>query len=131
MRAMKGSMVPIAWYYSIKLIMQLPNTIVHFLFEIFTNKLSFGFSNVPGPKKPFCVNGRKTSSIGFSMPVGKTVPGSIGIISHAECVKAIITTDRSGADPNVLKEYFEKNLDEILGVEWRDWTSGPNLENSI
>ena len=81
--------------------------------------------NRPGPKKPFVVDGHKSSQMGFCLPVGKTIPGSIGIISHAECVKAMIMTDRSCADPRVLRDYFEESVDEILGsTEWREWTSG-------
>ena len=112
---MKKSMEPIGWYNVTKMTMQLPNSLVHFLLEIFTDKMTFGFSNVPGPRKPFVVAGSKSSSIGFSMPVGKTIPGSLGIISHADCVKAVITVDRASGDPRLLKECFEKSLDSILG----------------
>ena len=126
MNTLKKSMEPVAWYNVTKLTMQLPNNLVNFLLEIFTDKMSFGFSNVPGPRNPFIVAGHKSDTIGFSMPVGKSIPGSLGIISHAECVKAMITTDRACADPRVLKEYFEKSLDDIMGsTEWRNWTTGP------
>ena len=104
----------------------MPNFLRSFLLEIFTSKMTFGFSNVPGPKNPFCVTGCKSNSIGFAMPVGKTIPGSLGIISNADCIKAVITTDKGCADPKVLQKYFEKSLDDILGnAEWREWSSSP------
>lgn len=87
--------------------------------------MTFGFSNVPGPRKPFVVAGTKSSSLGFAMPVGKTIPGSVGIISMADCVKVTFFTDKACCDPKVLRDYFEKNLDEILGSkDWRKWQSG-------
>ena len=125
MNAMKSSMEPVAWYNVTKLTMQLPNSAVQFLLEIFTDKMTWGFSNVPGPKKPFVVAGSKSSSMGFAMPVGKSIPGSLGIISHGECVKAMIMADRSCTDPRILRDYFEETLDEILGGrEWREWKCG-------
>lgn len=82
---------------------------------------------MPGPKNPFCVAGNKTSSIAFSMPVGKTIPGSFGIISNAECMKAMITVDKACAEPKLFVKYFEESLDDILGSKaWREWSSGPN-----
>lgn len=106
MNAMKNSMEPVAWYNVTKLTMQLPNSVVQFLLEIFTDKMTFGFSNVPGPRKPFVVAGHKSSVMGFAMPVGKSIPGSIGILSHGECVKVTIMTDRSCCDPRILRDLY-------------------------
>jgi len=124
MDKMKKSFEPFAWMYVTKLTMQLPEFARSALLEIFTNKMTFGFSNVPGPKNGFRVAGSLTNTVAFVMPVGKTIPGSIGILSNLNNVKVIITTDRACADPKVLANYFEENLDEILGsTEWRKWNS--------
>ena len=87
--------------------------------------MALGFSNVPGPKKPFVVAGSPSSMLAFAMPVGKSLAGSIGIISHAECIKTTFSFDKACADPKILRDLFEKNLDELLGgTEWRQWKAG-------
>ena len=95
MNSMKFSMEPLGWYFVTKVTMQLPMSVANFLLEIFTNKMTFGFSNVPGPKNPITIAGSKCESIGFAMPVAKSIPGSIGILSIQDCVKAVITCDRA------------------------------------
>ena len=93
---------------------------IHFAFDILVGKMALGFSNVPGPKMPFVVGGSSSSMLAFAMPVGKTLPGSIGIISHAECIKTTFAFDKGCADPKKMRDHFEKNLDELLGgSEWR------------
>ena len=125
MLAMKNSMEPLGWQAVTTATGQLPHMLIHLAFDFMCTKLAFGFSNVPGPKEPFIVGGSQSSSLGFAMPVGKTVSGSLGIISHADCIKATFMVDKACADPKVLRDYFEKSLDEILGsTEWRQWKAG-------
>ena len=92
---LKKSIEPIGLFYLIKLVMQLPGFIHWHIFEDYANKMTFGFSNVPGPKLPFVVAGRVNRGVGFIMPVGRSIVGSFSIISHVDVVKVIISMDKA------------------------------------
>ena len=96
--------------------MQLPEFARAHLFEIMCEKMSIGFSNVPGPKKPWVVGGKAVNTLGFFMPVGRSICGSISLISHADSVKVGVVADKAAMKhPRDLIVYFERNLDEMLG----------------
>ena len=59
MNALKKSMEPIGLSYMIKVVMQLPEFLRAFILEDFCGKMTFGFSNVPGPKTPWSTIGKK------------------------------------------------------------------------
>ena len=63
--------------------MQLPEFVRSLLLEMLSEKMSIGFSNVPGPKNPWVVNGKAVDTLGFFMPVMRTLSASISICSHA------------------------------------------------
>ena len=123
MVAMKKSLDPIGWCYSIKLAMFLPTFLRDFILEDFCDRMTFGFSNVPGPKSRWITAGKRCQGIGFIMPVGKSIVGSFSILSHADVVKMIISMDKETMeDPAVIAEYLKKNLDEILAdPNWRNY----------
>jgi len=50
MNDLKKSLEPIGMVYIVKIMMFLPNFIRHLIMEDFADKMTFGFSNVPGPK---------------------------------------------------------------------------------
>lgn len=93
MSALKKSIEPIGLYYLIKLVMLLPNYIRWWILEDYTNKMCFGFSNVPGPRLPFVVAGHENKGIGFTMPVARSIVGSFSIISHADVIKVMVSMD--------------------------------------
>ena len=122
MLALKHSIQPIGYFYLVKLTMQLPEFVRSFLLELMCEKMSIGFSNVPGPKKPWVVGGKAVDTLGFFMPVGKSLCASISICSHASTVKVGVVADKAAMkDPHDLLVYFENNLDQMLGVEWREY----------
>jgi len=91
------------------------------LLEFFISRLSFGYSNVPGPKKPYVVDGKRSKDIVFIMPVGKSLTASLSIISHWDTVKCAFSLDKSlKISSRELMDMFEGNLDEVLGKQWRD-----------
>ena len=107
--------------------MQLPHFIRNPILEDYTDKMTFGFSNVPGPKLPYVVAGVKNRGIGFIMPVGRSMVGSFSFISHAEVIKIVIALDKAVLeDPDVLTNLFLANMDEMLGSEWRDFHRNRN-----
>ena len=58
MLTLKHSIQPIGYFYLVKLTMQFPEFIRSFLLETICDKMSIGFSNVPGPKNPWVVGGK-------------------------------------------------------------------------
>ena len=123
MQALKTSIEPIGLYYLINIVMWLPNIIRWYILEDYADKMTFGFSNVPGPKEPFVVAGKANRGIGFIMPVGRSIVGSFSIISHVNVIKVIIAMDKAMGDKTAktLSDIFTKNMDEMLGVEWREF----------
>ena len=59
MNALKKSMGPIGLSYMIKIVMQLPEFLRAHILEDFCGKMTFGFSNVPGPKTALVAIGKK------------------------------------------------------------------------
>lgn len=118
--AIKKSLEPIGLSYLMKFVMQLPDFLRAYILEDFSNKMTFGFSNVPGPKTPIRTTQKYCQSMGFIMPVGKSLVGSFSIMSHADVVKIAIVMDKA-VMPSIepMKQYLIKNLDEILGG--KDW----------
>ena len=123
MDSIKKSIEPIGLSYLIKIIMQLPEFARAYILEDFCDKMTFGFSNVPGPKHPYCTAGYRTQALGFIMPVGKSICGSFSVISHVDVIKMCVTMDQAtmkSVEPFV--EILMKNLDEVLGTtEWRNY----------
>ena len=83
MLTLKHSLQPIGYFYLLKTTMLLPEFVRAELMEKLSEKMSIGFSNVPGPKNPWVVDGKEVDTLGFFMPVMKTVTASISICSHA------------------------------------------------
>ena len=102
--------------------MQLPSFIRWYVIEDFGAKMTFGFSNVPGPRLPFVVAGHKNTGIGFVMPVARSLVGSFAIISHTNVIKCMIAMDKAVmSSTNEISDLFTKNLDEMLGKNWREF----------
>ena len=100
--------------------------------ESLCEKMSIGFSNVPGPKKPWVVGGKAVDTLGFFMPVGRTLCASISICSHASTVKVGVVADKAAMkDPRDLVSYIERNFDQMLGKEWRDFDKQKDKSKQI
>lgn len=85
-----------------------------------------GFSNVPGSKADWYMTGKRIIAVGFSMPLGKTVPLGWAAISHHDNIKITICSDKASVqDIDWLVNQFETNLDEFLGSkDWRKFNPG-------
>ena len=59
MNALKKSVEPIGLCYLVKFTMMLPDFLRTFLLEMFLDRMTFGFSNVPGPKTPWVLTGKR------------------------------------------------------------------------
>ena len=123
MNAMKKSFEPIGLFYLTKCVIALPEFVRRKLLNMTAQTMTFGFSNVPGPKRPFTIAGKVNNGIGFIMPVGGDLVGSFSIISHVNVIKMIITMDKATMpDVKVMKDMFIENMDEMLGgPAWQEF----------
>lgn len=125
MDKLKKSLEPIGIYWMVQSIMKAPNFLSRVLFEDHAKKMTLGFSNVPGPRQPFIVNGLRCKSMTFMMPVGMTLGCSVGIISHVDTIKVCIAVDRAlEIDPKRMIERLGDNMDAVFGTRWRDYKAG-------
>ena len=76
MADLKKSMSPISVYYIMNLCCWMPDAIRNLLLEDYADKMTFGFSNVPGPKEPYVVCDKKIIPINCS----KDVDGSLSLM---------------------------------------------------
>lgn len=84
--------------------------------------MTFGFSNVPGPRLPFVVAGHTNRGIGFVMPVARSLVGSFSIISHTDVIKVMISMDKATMkSTDTIASIFKQNLDDMLGKNWREF----------
>jgi len=119
--------MPFGWYYASFFILSLPYSIQNLLINDYASKLTMGFSNVPGARENWYLTGKKCSALGFSMPLGKSVPLGWGAASHANNIKVFVVSDKACVkNTDKLMEQFAKNLDDFLGsTEWRKFHAAP------
>ena len=116
MQELKKSIEPIGLYYLISIMMQLPAFLRSLILEDYGDKMTFGFSNVPGPRDPYVVDGKVNHGIGFNMPVARSLVGSFSIISHVNVIKVCVMMDKAVMEtPKPIVDIFIKNMDEMLG----------------
>lgn len=102
--------------------MLLPHKARDLILNDFSSKMTFVFSNVPGPKKPYVLNGKASKGISFYVPGLKSCMGGISIMSHCDTVKISLSMDESVMkDPKDLMDIIYQNLDVALGKEWRNF----------
>lgn len=65
MKKLKASLLPIGINYVNTVTMAMPRFLADYLLTDFVNKHAFGYSNVPGPRKPWTVGGVKCKKIAF------------------------------------------------------------------
>jgi len=129
MLALKKSIEPIGLYYVIMIVMQLPSFLRWYILEDYTTKMTFGFSNVPGPREPYVVDGKVNHGMGFVMPVARSIVGSFSIISHVDVIKVGVSMDAATMEsPKAIADLFSHNMDEMLGVGWRDFHEQRNKD---
>ena len=126
MNAVKKSIVPFGFLYIAKIIMAVPNQFLrNFFISLVSDRMTFVFSNVPGPQKNYVLAGKQTSCVGFFVPAVHSIAGGIGIVSINDVVKSGLTMDKVVMKhPNILMEMIKKNLDSALGDHWRNFKAG-------
>lgn len=82
------------------------------MLEDFSTKMTFVFSNVPGPRFPFVTTGKPSKGIAFFVPGLMTMAGGISIISHYDSITIGLFMDNNTMkDPKVLMDIIYDNLD--------------------
>ena len=119
----KTSPMPFGYYYASYFILSLPLYLSNWILEDFAGKFTMGFSNVPGSKEQWTVAGYKGTALGFSMPLGRTVPLGWGAISFGNNLKIMVCADKAAIkDTDKLMASFETNLDKFMNsTDWRNW----------
>ena len=94
----------------------IPDFIRTHSYEDLGEKITFGYSNVPGPKEPYVIAGKNNHALGFTMPVGKSAVGSFAVISHADSMKICLMVDKASMkSTKPIRELLMHNLDAMLG----------------
>jgi hypothetical protein len=78
---------PIGSWYAIVATLINPPAIANWMLTRFSNKITFVFSNVPGPKTPIDMGGADSKWFSFFVPGVGTAASGISIISHNDTVK--------------------------------------------
>jgi hypothetical protein len=87
MDALKKSIEPYGMYYFIKISLLLPVFILKTASNFLCDKMSLVFSNVPGPKNPWVINGVKSKKVFFFVPGMAGIASGISIMSHVDVFK--------------------------------------------
>lgn len=90
----KGSPIPFSLLIFVKILMFLPTFVSDILLKDWADRMTFAFSNVPGPTKPYIINGLKTECLGFFVPGLKSVMGGISIMSYVDRIKIGLLMDK-------------------------------------
>ena len=93
-KSWKTSPIPFALVYFVRGLLLLPLFAINFLLCDWADRMTFTFSNVPGPRKHYIVNGKKAKSMGFLVPALKSLMGGISIISYVDRIKIGIISDK-------------------------------------
>lgn len=118
----KKSPIPFALLYFVRILMTLPLFGIDLALSDWAERMTFAFSNVPGPRQPYIISGYKTNSVGFFVPALKTLMGGISIFSYVDRIKIGIIADKACIEnPKDLIDIIHKNLDIALGKEWRNF----------
>lgn len=91
----KRSPISFALLYFLQIVMILPKFMSDALLCDWADRMTFAFSNVPGPRKPYMLNGSKTHVLGFFVPALKSVVGGLSIISYADRIKIGLISDKA------------------------------------
>jgi hypothetical protein len=95
MHALKKSIEPYGMYYFLKIALMLPSFIFKPASNFLCDKMSMAFSNVPGPKTPWVINGVKSKKTFFFVPGMAGVASGISIMSHVDIFKVCCVGDEA------------------------------------
>lgn len=95
MDALKRSIEPFGMYYFIKVALILPTLVLKHASNFLCEKMSMVYSNVPGPKVPWVINGSKSRRVFFFVPGLANIASGISIMSHVDVFKVGCVSDES------------------------------------
>lgn len=95
MHKLKTSIEPFAMYYFIQLSLCLPQIISSYVNKYVCDSMSIVFSNVPGPREPYIIDGAKSKKIVFLVPGLENIATGISMITHENVLKIAINSDLS------------------------------------
>jgi diacylglycerol O-acyltransferase len=90
---------------------RVPGAIEHVVDEFFARKATVVVTNVPGPRKPLFVAGRRVRDLVFWAPHPSGLSCGASILSYAGTVRVGIRTDGAVVrDPELIARYFDDEL---------------------
>ncbi|TNV79435.1 hypothetical protein FGO68_gene2470 [Halteria grandinella] len=95
-----------------------PYRFAYWLLNRVSSRITFQFSNVPGPILPLIYHGKQSKRAWFFVNPAAQQGVSLTVYSHNGVVKFGATTDLARVkDPEVLVSYFEESMDEMIGEQ--------------
>lgn len=111
---LKRSLEPLVVLWILKAMGSLPSWVHHLVVKLFAAKTTAVMTNVPGPRKPLYLAGRKIRDIFFWVPQSGRVGLGISIFSYAGQVRLGVGTDAGLVpDPQVLVDGFHDEFEAL------------------
>lgn len=105
-----------------------PTEIEHLVLNVFGTRGTAVMTNVPGPKQPISLAGKRIRSQMFWVPQSGRLGLGLSILSYAGEVSIGVATDAGLVpDPEKLVAHFEAEFDELLSIVRRE-QSAPRPE---
>ena len=111
MDRIKASEEPVVSLAVLNTLGRSPAVVEHIANELFARKSSIVVSNVPGPRKPVSLAGRRIRDIVFWVPHPSGLACGASILSYAGSVRVGIRSDRAVLpDPELIARAFDEEL---------------------
>ena len=115
MNALKRSAEPLVAFQILRALGVVPRLVQKAVVSLIAKKATVVMTNVPGPRQPIYLAGRKISSIFFWVPQAGRVGLGISILSYAGDVRLGVGTDAGLVpDPELIIEEFQGELGDML-----------------
>jgi WS/DGAT/MGAT family acyltransferase len=115
MDAIKGTPEAFVAFGILNTLGHTPPTIEHIVNHVFGRKASLVVTNVPGPREPLYIDGKRLRDVMFWVPHPARLGVGVSILSYAGKVIAGVRTDESvSKNPRRLVELFEQEVAGML-----------------
>jgi hypothetical protein len=115
MAALKGSYQPLLAFGVLALSGLVVKPVQAAITDLFAKKATAVMTNVPGPRQPMTLCGRRVRQVMFWVPQSGDIGMGVSILSYAGGVQfGLITDARMCPDPEAIIERFAPEFDKLL-----------------
>jgi diacylglycerol O-acyltransferase len=115
MNALKGTPEAFVSFGILNALGHTPATIEHIVNEVFGRKASLVVTNVPGPREPLYIGGKRLRDVMFWVPHPARLGLGLSILSYAGKVNVGVRLDEAvSKDPVRLVQLFEEETSRML-----------------